>query len=214
LNLSFSLPRYPEEWIGLREGETEGGYEWLDGTATSHLNWQPGYPEEAGEEEKCVIDGTEFYGNGWKPVNCQSVYGYTCEMAEGATPPPPTIPPTPGATIDCEGFTEDGWFALEGNQDTCYLVKDDLKTWSDAKDACYAAGGLLVSVHSNMENEIVRSQATGQVVSYWMGLYQNTHDSAFSWLDDSVLDFEKWADFEPNDSGGMEGCAHIMPFQG
>ena len=28
--------------------------------------WQGGYPENATDGEECVIDATEYYGNGWK----------------------------------------------------------------------------------------------------------------------------------------------------
>ena len=58
---------YPEEWIGLRRGDadTEGFY-WLDGTAVDHTNWQGGYPENATDAEDCVIDASEYYGDGWK----------------------------------------------------------------------------------------------------------------------------------------------------
>ena len=58
---------YPEEWIGLRKSDADGeGFYWLDGTAVDHTNWQGGYPENATDGEECVIDATEYYGNGWK----------------------------------------------------------------------------------------------------------------------------------------------------
>ena len=63
----FRIAHYPEEWIGLRRGDadTEGFY-WLDGTAVDHTNWQGGYPENATDAEDCVIDASEYYGDGWK----------------------------------------------------------------------------------------------------------------------------------------------------
>ena len=66
--LSARLYHYPEEWIGLRKSVAGGeeGFYWLDGTVVNHTNWQDGYPENADEDEECVIDATEFYGNGWK----------------------------------------------------------------------------------------------------------------------------------------------------
>ena len=58
---------YPEEWIGLRKSDSdEEGFYWVDGTAVDHTNWQGGQPENATDSEECVIDATEYYGNGWK----------------------------------------------------------------------------------------------------------------------------------------------------
>ena len=65
--LSVRIYHYPEEWIGLRKSDADGeGFYWLDGTAVDHTNWQGGYPENATDGEECVIDATEYYGNGWK----------------------------------------------------------------------------------------------------------------------------------------------------
>ena len=67
MTLSVRIYHYPEEWIGLRKSDADGeGFYWLDGTAVDHTNWQGGYPENATDGEECVIDATEYYGNGWK----------------------------------------------------------------------------------------------------------------------------------------------------
>ena len=51
----------------LRKSDADGeGFYWLDGTAVDHTNWQGGYPENATDGEECVIDATEYYGDGWK----------------------------------------------------------------------------------------------------------------------------------------------------
>ena len=64
LRLFFRIYHYPEEWIGLRKNDTNGeGFYWLDGTALDHVNWQLGEPTANGD---CVIDATEFVGDGWK----------------------------------------------------------------------------------------------------------------------------------------------------
>ena len=48
--------------------------------------------------------------------------------------------------------------------------------------------------------------------AYWIGLYQNTHDSGFTWKDGTTVDYENWNDYEPNNSGGMEGCVTMDKF--
>ena len=64
LALPFRLAHFPEEWIGLRKNGSNGeGFYWLDGTILEHVNWQLGEPTANGD---CVIDATDFYGDGWK----------------------------------------------------------------------------------------------------------------------------------------------------
>ena len=41
-------------------------------------------------------------------TNCNDLFGYTCEMAQGATAPPPTALPPPPAETVCEGEDEVG----------------------------------------------------------------------------------------------------------
>ncbi len=183
----------------------------MDGTVTGHTDWQDGYPEAAAEHENCVIDANEFTGDGWKPVDCDAFYGYTCEMAAGATAPPPTEPIPPPAQAPCEGFED--WVSMEGGDSSvCYLAKDDAKTWDEAYQECINLGGLLTSAHSNQENAFANSLLVND--HYWIGLYKNTHDSPFTWVDNSVLDYEKWMDLEPNDSGGMESCVSMSMYNG
>ena len=40
-----------------------------------HTNWQGGYPENATDAEDCVIDATEYYGDGWKvgSISCLNI---------------------------------------------------------------------------------------------------------------------------------------------
>ena len=58
------------------------------------------------------------------------------------------------------------------------------------------------------------SKLTQDSYSYWIGLYQNTHDSGFTWKDGTALDYENWNDYEPNNSGGMEGCVTVDKWSG
>ena len=40
-----------------------------------HTNWQGGYPENATDAEDCVIDASEYYGDGWKASGLNYVQG-------------------------------------------------------------------------------------------------------------------------------------------
>ena len=54
------------------------------------------------------------------------MFGYTCEMAEGATAPPPTTPPPPPAEVPCEGEDEESdWIGIETDSNVCYVVKSN-----------------------------------------------------------------------------------------
>ena len=67
-------------------------------------------------------------------------------------------------------------------------------------------------MHDAAENQFLLSKLNQDSYSYWIGLYQNTHDSAFTWKDGTAVDFENWNDYEPNNSGGMEGCVTMDKF--
>ena len=59
-------------------------------------------------------------------TDCNSQFGYTCEMAEGATAPPPTTPPPPPAEVPCEGEDEESdWIGIETDSNVCYVVKSN-----------------------------------------------------------------------------------------
>ena len=68
----------------------------------------------------------------------------------------------------------------------------------------------LPSVHSQAEEELLTARLlteTGQNV--WQGLARGG-DGAFSWVDGSGLDYEFWADGEPNGSGSDgEDCVEL-----
>ena len=69
----------------------------------------------------------------------------------------------------------------------------------------------LPSVHSQAEEELLTSRLlTETSQNVWLGLARGG-DGAFSWVDDSGLDYEFWADGEPNGSGSDgEDCVELI----
>jgi hypothetical protein len=67
-------------WIGLREGEVEGDWRWLDGRVPAVDAWAGGEPnngEGFGGEESC---GEFYVGSGWNDVPCDMPRQFTCEL--------------------------------------------------------------------------------------------------------------------------------------
>ena len=69
----------------------------------------------------------------------------------------------------------------------------------------------LPSVHSQAEEELLtKTLLTQTSQNVWLGLARGG-DGAFSWVDGSGLDYEYWADGEPNGSGSDgEDCVELI----
>jgi len=191
-NVDTQLAHYPEEWIGLRKNDTNGeGFYWLDGTTLDHVNWQLGEPTANGE---CVIDATEYYGDGWKVTDCSDQIGYTCEMRATLLPPPP--PPT---TPPFEGPCLDSTWTLIDNR--CYLSPVDIVSFDVAQQACQAYGANLVS-YATAEEEYSIDAEIYHYPEEWIGLRKNdTNGEGFYWLDGTALDHVNWQLGEPTANG-------------
>jgi len=68
-------------------------------------------------------------------------------------------------------------------------------SWQDVVDACQAQGGRLASIHNDQEMRTARA-VCGQGDCY-IGLYRDSSNGAFKWLDGSNLDYTAWAYGEP-----------------
>ncbi|KAJ8307073.1 hypothetical protein KUTeg_015157, partial [Tegillarca granosa] len=102
--------------------------------------------------------------------------------------------------------TDLSWIFYNGS---CYYVSsssDSTKDIYDATQFCNAKGGYLASIHSLDENNLLLTQMTkNNIESYWIGLNELS-TSTFSWFDNTVVDFDFWAQGEPNDGYGAERC--------
>ena len=107
-------------------------------------------------------------------------------------------------------------------------------SWHEASTACWqeigAEGrhGNLASIHSQEENDLLAAWlASRNSPDPWIGGTQDTcgsslltllhwsglaraRDGSISWMDESALDFENWADGEPNSvEGDGEDCVQM-----
>ena len=176
--------------------------------------------------QSCAI--LDHYNDKWFSTDCQETHRFVCKWNN--SPQPTTAPPG-----DCPG---DDWQDIGGqfcyhfgraNEAVsresavthCVTVSPSQMSWSDARSACSTLAGPdgrsadLPSVHSQAEEELLTTSIlsqTGQNV--WLGLARGG-DGAFSWVDGSGLDYEFWADGEPNGSGSDgEDCVELYTVWG
>ena len=93
-----------------------------------------------------------------------------------------------------------------------YEILDQKMTWSDAKRACEAAGGYLVSITDAEEQKFIETllEKSG-LEHYWIGMYRN--QDVYMWLTEEKSDYSNWNTGEPN--GLSEGrlkeyCTEIL----
>jgi Lectin C-type domain len=103
----------------------------------------------------------------------------------------------------------------------CYRVNSDLLTFAAARDACSAAGGYLVAVSSEAEDDFVHGLLGAD---HWIGANDGRSDGSegvgsYTWLSGDDWDYTNWEDGQPNavatncpneDSGAncFEHCAY------
>ncbi|KAF4734491.1 hypothetical protein FOZ63_023428 [Perkinsus olseni] len=83
---------------------------------------------------------------------------------------------------------DDGW-VLYGS--ACYRFVDSLVDFFEAEARCNVMGANLASIHSEAENEFVRTLTGGR--STWIGYSDTDQDEDYDWTDGSENEFNKWA---------------------
>ncbi|XP_061896888.1 galactose-specific lectin nattectin-like [Entelurus aequoreus] len=102
----------------------------------------------------------------------------------------------------------EGWTQLDMR---CFIFQNERVDFITAETTCIILGGNLVSIHSNLENELVRQlifDVTGQNTRTWIGFTDAIREGSFIWTDGSVVDFTDWANNRPS-SNGNRNCANI-----
>ncbi|KAL6740514.1 hypothetical protein Aduo_013863 [Ancylostoma duodenale] len=95
-----------------------------------------------------------------------------------------------------------------------YKVFRNAKSFDDAENRCKQNGAHLVSIHSELENQFVRSlTTTGHDINNWehfvyIGLRMDKRTGKWYWTDGSKVDFTKWAKYQP-DQPKTEHCAQL-----
>ena len=99
-----------------------------------------------------------------------------------------------------------GWTSFNVS---CYRKYEVARAWSDARAACVAEGGDLVSILSEEENTFVT--AISKAANFHIGATDGAFEGAWTWSDGSPWRYAKWAPGEPNDYYG-EDCAELNDY--
>ncbi len=84
-------------------------------------------------------------------------------------------------------------------------------SWPDARQVCRASsGGDLATIVDASELTSIITASSFQHKYAWIGLNDMAQQGSFVWANGVSSDYRPWFPGEPNDSGGNEGCAHIM----
>ena len=82
---------YPDDdpcWIGLSRPDAaitdaSGPWQWTDGIPYQYTNWRSGEPNNANDNEHCVVIQPHFQSDGdggkWLDVPCDNEYRFVCE---------------------------------------------------------------------------------------------------------------------------------------
>ncbi|KAK6052207.1 lectin C-type domain protein [Cooperia oncophora] len=114
-----------------------------------------------------------------------------------------------------QGYWEEKSFGIMRD---FYKVFREEATFDQAEQRCVAHGGHLVSIHSNAENDFVYGLATTgqQKDKYtdfpWIGLKQKYYprDIAWSWIDNTPMNYFNWSTKQPDNGGPGEHCAQMF----
>ena len=99
-------------------------------------------------------------------------------------------------------------------------------SWTDARDQAASLGGYLVSIHSDAENDFVKSLvranaslwSSGGYRGCWLGGYQQPGSAepagGWSWVSGEAWTYSAWGAGEPNNAAGYEHVLEIMDFLG
>ena len=118
--------------------------------------------------------------------SCRAYYGAPAEEVEACA----------AVALD-EEQTKANCRAVNSN----YVAVAEPKTWADAEAHCQSMGGNLASIHSDaaQANAVLACSDVSDSLRCWIGLSDRAEEGTFVWSDGTPLDFEHWADGEPND---------------
>ncbi|XP_075778589.1 macrophage mannose receptor 1-like isoform X1 [Pelodiscus sinensis] len=205
--VGFSPRKY--FWIALSDVEEPGTFKWADGDAVLFTHWNSGMP---GKEPGCVAMRTGITAGLWDVVNCEEKSVFLCkQLAEGVTPPPIPIP-TPAPSCP------DGWHSSI-HSSSCFKLfhkgPTHMRTWFEARDFCRAIGGDLVAIHSEEEQNVIKSlERDHYYIPYWMGLSALDPDGGYTWSDGSPVNYENWEDEESDYDDGNKKCGVVYGYSG
>lgn len=107
-----------------------------------------------------------------------------------------------------------GPFVNPTNGNSYYIL--DQGTWRTLRDASLQAGGHLVAIHSQQENQWITNTVVnaGFPADFFVGLSDLDVEGQFQWVDSSPLNATFWSFGQPDNALGNEDCVQIWNFFG
>nr|XP_057932133.1 galactose-specific lectin nattectin-like [Doryrhamphus excisus] len=102
-----------------------------------------------------------------------------------------------------------GWTQLDNR---CFFFQNVVVNFYTAETICNILGGNLASIHSNLENEVIRQvilQGAGFTRHTWIGFSDAIQEGNFVWTDGSEVDYTDWENGRPNNRNGNQHCAVV-----
>ncbi|XP_041458722.1 macrophage mannose receptor 1-like isoform X2 [Lytechinus variegatus] len=101
------------------------------------------------------------------------------------------------------------------NEERCYKVYTDTKTYHEAQQFCKQNDGDLAMVKTNAVNDLLSKllQDAGVNVGY-LGLHDLANEDSFYWVDGTPLTSSQshWGTGEPSDDSGNDDCVQLKHF--
>lgn len=164
-----------ESWLGFTNMQDGQVFRWSDGWPSFYSNWHSEEPNVTLGEHVCTrVSATDGF---WSALNCDHTSPFICKYEEGSVPTPD--PPVTGHCPDSR------WLDLGGSY--CYLISENINTWSDANLVCIREYGNLVSIHSEEELNLIVKASHNLIYNTWIGLVYKRN--GFGWSDHTALDF-------------------------
>jgi hypothetical protein len=178
-------------WLGLSDAAAENSFAWVDGSPVAYTKWDPGEPNNAGEEDYVAM----YSGNGrWVDVR------------DLANPGIGDVYPVVECVTMAPVYVEQGPVAYNGH--TYYRLNST--TWTVAEAfAADVLGGHLVTIDDAAENDFVQTTFIGLSgpSRAWIGLSDTAVEGTFVWASGTPLTYTKWEPGEPNNSGDEDHVA-------
>ncbi|KAL5005711.1 hypothetical protein ScPMuIL_016869 [Solemya velum] len=97
---------------------------------------------------------------------------------------------------------------------SCYYFSDSMETWHDAEEYCISAGGYLIEIESEAENNFVAGQIQEmeKQMNYWIGGTDEFSEGSWRWsYSGRAMVYTDWYYYQPDNARGEN---YGMPYLG
>ncbi|XP_072331414.1 macrophage mannose receptor 1-like isoform X6 [Scyliorhinus torazame] len=160
-------------WIGLyNDDRSSNGWKWTTGETFNYTNWTPSYPREFNTTSPaCVYTSKDQ----WLDTQCGILLPFVCY------------------TVIFQTWPEVGPSERE------YLLIQEMRNWTEARDYCQSQHTNLVSILSP-EKAAVIANLSAQGARAWIGLYNDDRSSnGWKWTTGETFNYTNWTPSYPRE---------------